>query len=516
MSMTAGSLFEVVRETGTASPERLAVIVDDGDDRTYGELLDRAHRLMGAFAAMGLRSGDRICLCLDNRPEWIETYIAALGAGLITVPANPSWTPAELTFLLENSGARALVCAGSFQARAEKLRDAVATLERVLTVGPAGDGDVLDYEAVVGGADASAALTVRVAAEDPAMIVYTSGTSSGRPKGVVTSHRLLLHDVGLAYARVMETTPVDRCLFVTPLFHNNALGACLSALAVGASVVFPRRFSASRFWPLVDRYRPTYLFTMAPIMHILMAAPPSSIERQHGMRALFVLAAGANAEAIEERYGAPVIDCYGMSECPCGTYTRLGEERRPGSAGRAFPHVDLRIVRPDGSFAAPGEVGAVVFRYGRLFDGYFNAPEETARAVRDGWFHTGDLGRLDEDGFFYFVDREKDVIRRGGENISSQEVEAALRAHPAVADVAVVAVPDDVLGERVAAVVIPAGDEPPTLEELRACGRAVLAEYKLPERLVVRDELPRTGSGKIQKFAVREELAAALAAEQPR
>jgi acyl-CoA synthetase (AMP-forming)/AMP-acid ligase II len=264
---------------------------------------------------------------------------------------------------------------------------------------------------------------------------------------------------------------------------------------------------------MVDTYRPTYLFTMAPILHILMAAPPSLIEREHGLRAMFVLAAGAHADEIEQRFGTPVVDCYGMSECPCGTYTRLDEPRRPGSAGRAFPHVELRILRADGSFAEPDEPGEVVFRHGRIFDGYLDDPKETARAVRDGWFHTGDLGRLDGDGFFYFIDRQKDVIRRGGENISSQEVEAALRAHPAVRDVAAVACADPVLGERVVAFVIPTGDDAPTLEQLRAWGATTLAPYKLPEQLVVASEFPRTASGKVQKFALRESLSAMPEAE---
>jgi acyl-CoA synthetase (AMP-forming)/AMP-acid ligase II len=253
---------------------------------------------------------------------------------------------------------------------------------------------------------------------------------------------------------------------------------------------------------------------MAPILHILMATPPSSIEREHGMRALFVLGAGPGAQAIETRFAAPVVDCYGMSECPCGTYTRLQEERRPGSAGRAFPHVELRIMRTDGTFADPEEVGEAVFKHGRIFDGYLDDPQETARAVRDGWFHTGDLGRLDADGYFYFVDREKDVIRRGGENISSQEVEAGLRTHPGVADVAAVATPDPVLGERVAAVVVPTAGHAPTLAELRGHARGVLADYKLPELVVLREQLPRTANGKVQKFVLREALAAAPAATE--
>jgi carnitine-CoA ligase len=506
---TRNSIFEVVRDTALSSPERLAVIVADGETRTYGQLLDTTHRLMSAWKALGLRPGDRVCLWLGNCPEWIEVYVACLGAGLVVVPSNPGWTTAEISYLIEHSRARLMVCAAEDVERADQIRAELPGLETVVGVGTgaAASVGVHDYRELVKRHEPMGEPEVDVSGEEPAMIIYTSGTSSGRPKGVVTSHRLLLHDIGLEYAAVMHATAGDRCLFVTPLFHNNALGACLGALAVGASVVFPRRFSASQFWRTVDLYRPTYLFTMMPILQILLAAPVSSIERQHGMRAMFVLAAGNGAEAIEERFGAPVVDCYGMSECPCGTYTPIGEPRRDGSAGRAFPHIELRILRADGSRAPAGEAGEVVFRHGRIFTGYLDDPAETARVVRDGWFHTGDLGRLDEDGYFYFVDRQKDVIRRAGENISSQEVESVLRAHPAVADLAVVAVPDPVLGERVAAVVVPSTGSSATLEELRAFGRELLADYKLPEILVVRSALPRTPNGKIQKFRLRAELA---------
>lgn len=510
----ASSIFEVVRDTAAMSPERLAIIVDDGEQRTYGELLDTAHRLAAAFLELGLRRGDRLALLLDNRAEWVEVYVAALGAGLVVVPANPGWTSPELAYLLENSGARALVCAGEMGARALALREEIASLETVIAVEPGDEDGLLDYASLL--ATKPVVGVTDVDQEDPAMIVYTSGTTSGRPKGVITSHRLLLEDIGLAYAAVMDTTARDRCMLVTPLFHNNALGACLSALAVGASVLFPRRFSASGFWRLVDTYRPTYLFTMAPILRILMAAEPTAIERLHGMRAMFVLAAGPEAGEIEARFETPVVDCYGMSECPCGTYTPLGEARRPGSAGRPFEHVELRIMKPDGDFAEADEVGEVVIAEDNVFGGYFNNPEETSRVLREGWFHTGDLGRLDADGFFYFVDRQKDIIRRGGENVSSQEVEAALMAHPAVADAAVVATPDPVLGERVAAVIVPQPGGPPTLQELRELAAEQLASYKLPERLVIREELPRTANGKIQKFALREQLVADEGAELTR
>jgi acyl-CoA synthetase (AMP-forming)/AMP-acid ligase II len=193
-----------------------------------------------------------------------------------------------------------------------------------------------------------------------------------------------------------------------------------------------------------------------------------------------------------------------MTEAGSGTYTRLGDERRPGSAGRRFPDSTMQVLRDDLQIAGAGEVGEVAFRVDSIhFGGYVEDDEANAAAVRDGWFLTGDLGYFDEDGYFYFVDRKKDIVRRGGVNISSIEVETVLRAHPLVADVAIVATPDAVLGERMVAFVVCLDDEAPTLEALREFGRADLAEYKLPDALVVVDDLPRTASGKVEKFRLR-------------
>jgi acyl-CoA synthetase (AMP-forming)/AMP-acid ligase II len=348
-----------------------------------------------------------------------------------------------------------------------------------------------------------------VAESVPASLLYTSGTTTGRPKAVPFTSEMLATMVD--YTEMFGVSPRDRCIFVTPLFHGNANGAWMSALLYGASAVFPRRFSARAFWPLVDTYRPTYLFTLSPIVNILMSLPPSPIERSSSLRLFIALGAAAGAPAIEARYGVPIIDWYGMTEAGTGTYTRLGDERRPGSAGRPFPGSSMRILRPDGREADIGEVGEVAFRLDGIgFTGYVEDPEATAAAIKGDWFMTGDLGRFDADGFFYFVDRQKDIVRRGGENISTIEVETVLRGHPQVADVAVIGAADDVMGERIVAVVVPVQrDDPPELIALRNAAAAQLASFKLPDEIMIVDELPRTATGKVEKFRLRERLRAA-------
>jgi acyl-coenzyme A synthetase/AMP-(fatty) acid ligase len=235
-----------------------------------------------------------------------------------------------------------------------------------------------------------------------------------------------------------------------------------------------------------------------------MGRPPSPIERTNRFRVMIVLGSGPNSPVIEERFGAPVIDWYGMTEAGSGTYTRLSDQRRPGSAGRRFPDSSMQVLRDDGSEAAAHEVGEVGFRTeGIHFGGYVDDDEANAAAVRDGWFLTGDLGYFDDDGYFFFVDRKKDIVRRGGVNVSSIEVETVLRGHPLVADVAIVAKPDPMLGERIVAFVVCATAEPPSVEALRQFAADELAEYKLPDAVVVVDDLPRTASGKVEKFRLR-------------
>jgi acyl-CoA synthetase (AMP-forming)/AMP-acid ligase II len=346
-------------------------------------------------------------------------------------------------------------------------------------------------------------------------IMYTSGTTTGRPKAVVA--QLAPPDPTVAkdraatavdYIEMFGIESRDRAIVITPFFHGNGFGGFSSALTYGASAVFPRRFSASRFWRLVDLYRPTYLFTLSPLVNILLGRPAGPHERRHQLRVLIVLGSAGNAPIIEERFGAPVIDWYGMTEAGSGTYTRLNEPRKPGSAGRRFPNSTMVILRDDGTEAEPFEVGEVCFGRGTIaFDGYLRDDEATKAVLDEHYFHTGDLGYFDDDGYFFFVDRKKDIVRRGGENISSLEVEAVLRQHPQVADAAIVGKPDPVLGERVVAFVVPTeGVADLDVADIQSFVGQHLAHFKVPEEILTTDELPRTPTGKIIKKQLRELL----------
>lgn len=507
------SFFDVIAAHADAMPDALALMTEEDGTRTYAELADRSAALAAALThSLGVRSTERLCLWAVNQPAWAETYTAAAAGIFATVAGNPEWTDQEIGFILEHSESSVVVCDAALAERALRIAERIPAVRHVIAIDSSGHPvpiGAVSYEELIAKAPAEARslLPTGTDLQLPDHIMYTSGTTAGRPKAVVAQ---ITGTSMIDYQEMFGLTPSDRAIVVTPFFHGNGMGGMTSALLYGASVAFPRRFSASRFWRLVDLYRPTYLFTLSPIVNILLGRPPAPIERRHNLRVGVVLGAAASAPVIEDRFGFTVVDWYGMTEAGMGTYTRLGEERRPGSAGRRFPDSTMRIQKDDGSEAAPGEVGEVVFRLGTItFNGYLKDEEATRAAVDGQYFHTGDLGYFDEDGYFYFVDRKKDIVRRGGENISSVEIETVMRTFPGVGDVAIVAKPDPVLGERVIAFVVPGEDGPPDAEALKAHVGAHLASFKVPEAIYLIDALPRTGTGKVIKKELRDRLASA-------
>jgi crotonobetaine/carnitine-CoA ligase len=504
------TFFDVIADHADSMPDALALISEQDGTRTYSELVQRSAQLaIGLSVGLGLKPTERICLWCVNRPAWAETYMAASAGVYATVAANPEWTDEEIAFILEHSETSVVICDAGLSARAVALAEKLPNVRHVVAIESEGEeaaAGAIPYEQVLilAPADPRSALPDAENFELPAHIMYTSGTTAGRPKAVVGQ---ITGTSLVDYEEMFGLSPADRALVVTPFFHGNGMGGLTASLMYGASVVFPRRFSASRFWRLVDLYRPTFLFTLSSIVNILMGRPASPLERRHSMRVGIVLGAARSAPAIEARFGFSVIDWYGMTEAGTGTYTRLSDERRPGSAGKRFPDSTMKVVREDGSEASPGEVGEVVFELGTItFNGYLKDEEATSAAIDGQFFHTGDLGYFDEDGYFFFVDRKKDIVRRGGENISSVEIEMVMRAFPGVGDVAVVGKPDPVLGERVVAFVVPGEDGAPDIEALRAHVGAHLAHFKVPEAVYFIDELPRTATGKIIKKLLRDTL----------
>ncbi|MEV5539818.1 AMP-binding protein [Saccharopolyspora shandongensis] len=508
-TLTAGdgrTLHGLLAWHATYAPRRtfLAFEPEPGCVRTtsYGEFYLRARQVAGLLRDAGVRPGDRVNVHLTNQPEFYESWFGTALAGAVLVPTNPLASADELGFVLRHANCRAVITERS-------LHGVVAEAAAGTPVLVVGSGGADDFDACVRASSPHA--VEDTTSEQTASVLYTSGTTS-RPKGVLVSHA--------AYAAAGETVagqlrlgPDDRQLVVLPLFHGNAqYYSTMSALVTGASIGLAPKFSASRWSAQAAALEATVTSLFAAPMRMILAAEQSEHDRGHRLRA-GMFAQNVSEAALREfegRFGVPMVQLYGMTETVTPpTMGPLHGDRRPHSIGRPVPGAVLRIVDAAGEDVEPGEAGELLVggEPGRtLMTGYLDDPDSTAKALRDGWLHTGDTVRADRDGYLHFVDRAKDVIKRSGENVASAEVERVLNEHPAVFESAVVAVPDPTRDEAVKAfAVLQAGAEA-TAEDLRQWCAQRLAKFKVPEFVQFVDRLPRTSVGKIQKHLLRNEF----------
>src|SRR5579884_1220165 len=475
---------------------------------TYAETDALVDQLAAGLLALGLARGDHLAVVLPNCPEFIHLLFAAARAGIVFVPLNPAASPPELQYLLADSEARAVVTTA---ASLDLVRAAAAGCPRldpliVLEDGVGGDAVPLSrLRATMPGPP-----SVRPGPDDIAAIVYTSG-STALPKGVMIPHRA--YAVGPpARARRLGWTHRDRALLVMPLFHVNAQAlAGVALLSVVAALFQRERFSASAFRDDVDRYEVTVTSAGSTIPMILWSRPPAARDRHHSLQQV---AGGMPAELLErfeDRFGVTLVTSYAMTEDLCSIVNFPDRARRRLGAGILGKPVlprrhRVRIVDEAGRAVAPGTVGEIVKRSPATMLGYYRDPVRTAEALRDGWLHTGDYGWRDSDGYYYFAGRKKDVIKRGGENVSAAQVEAALASHPDVAEVAVVGVPDPIRQEEIKAYVLLRPGKPldaSTPTDLWSHCASRLAPFAIPRYLAFPQDLPRTGSGKVQKEALK-------------
>ncbi|OQO93081.1 p-hydroxycinnamoyl-CoA synthetase [Saccharomonospora piscinae] len=461
---------------------------------TYAELDTRVTRLARHWRERGVRAGDRVAHLGPNRPAFLECLFAAGLLGAVFVPLNVRLSEAELARILAHCGARFLDHAPEHADRGTRLASA-ANLT-VLDGAPARErGPVRERP------------DEPVSLEDPAVLLYTSG-STGAPKGVTLTHgNLTWNCVNVLVESDVATDEVT--LVVAPLFHAAALGmSCLPTLLKGGAVVLHDQFDPAEVLAAVERHRITWMFGVPRMFDALAAHPHWDSADLSSLRTLSCGGAPVPTATIR-RYldrGLSFVQGYGMTEAAPGVtiLDRAHAQAKAGSAGVPSFFTDVRVVSPDGRDVAPGERGEVVVSGPNLMAGYWEAPEETARAVRDGWFHSGDVATVDEGGYLYVVDRLKDMFISGGENVYPAEVENVLHEHPDVAACAVIGVPDAVWGEVGRAVVVPADGAEPDPAQLREWLRSRLAAYKVPRDVVLAEELPTTGSGKLRKSAIRD------------
>lgn len=484
-----------------------AVALVEGEERlTYAELEARATGIARRLRRRGIRKGDRIAAIATNGLAFLELLFATAKLGAIFVPINTRLSAAEAGFILVDSGADVLLWSPQLR---EVATDALATpgarVRIRLTVGQTDDPDVETLDAVVDRAGES--VVTPVSKDDVALLIYTSGTT-GAPKGAMLTHGNLLWNVINALTVGRGLTSADRTVTVAPLFHIAGLGVhTLPLLYVGGTVVLQASFDPERTLELMERERVTVQLLVPAMWGALMQVPDfdrydlSSLERAVTGSAptpLRVLDFFINR-------GIPFQEGFGMTETSPGISFLDAPHMRTklGTIGRAMFHVETRIVGAHAQDVPAGEVGELVVRGPNVFAGYWNRPDQTAAAFRDGWFHTGDLVVADEEGFMTLVDRKKDMLISGGENVYPAEVERTIHSHPAVRDVAVVGVPHDKWGETPLAVVITVPGAEVTEAELIAYTRARLAHFKCPTRVEFVADLPRNATGKVLKRDLR-------------
>jgi len=470
---------------------------------SFLELEELANRTAHELIALGVRKGDHVGLMLPNCPEFLYHFFAVMKAGAVAVPVNGALKTPEVAYILGNAGAKGLVLGSAFSAAAEALRRECPGLGWIRTVPEARPkGEVAS---ALEGRPAGPP-EVRVAPGDRASLIYTSGTT-GFPKGAVLTHRNYLFDVERFATGIIKED--DRFLCFLPLFHvNGQVVTTLGPLFMGASMILMERFTPKEFFSALARRRATAFSGVPAVYGVLLNLPESESFALGSLRFCICGAAPMPVEVFkrfEEKFKAFILEGYGLSEGTCvSSVNPVGGERKIGSIGLPIPGQEMKVVDDQGGDLPPNRVGEIVIRGENVMQGYHNNPEATAEALRGGWLHTGDLAYADEDGYFFIVGRKKEMIIRGGENIYPVEIEEVLYRHPAVAEAAVIGLPDKRWGEEVAAFVVLREGRTPTPRELLEHCRASLADYKCPRRIELVEGLPKTATGKIQKLKFRE------------
>ena len=470
-----------------ASYDDRPCVLDENHALTYAEFATWVDAAAEQLAEYGVRSGSVVAIMLPNRVELLVAMVAAWRLGAAATPINPVFTPHEADYQIGDADCAVVVNAGPDAPHAGRPTINVDDLRRT----PRGHQPL------------PAPVTSR---DDLALLIYTSG-STGKPKGVMLNHSNLgaMADMMAAHLGV---TDEDHSLLVLPLFHVNAICVSfLTPIAVGGQLSIQARFHAERFLDAVETLRPTYFSAVPTIYAHLVSQPADVVADTSSVRFAICGAAPASKElleAAEARFGFPLVEGYGLTEGTCATTANPPQGlRKIGTVGVALPGQTVAIMAPDGTLVPTGERGEVVVQGPNVMQGYLNRPEATAETLGDGWLHTGDVGILDEDGYLRIVDRIKDMIIRGGENIYPKEIETVLHGHPSVLEAAVVGAPHEMYGEVPVAYVAAYPGVDVDVDELTELCRGQLTKIKVPVAIHVLETLPKNPVGKIDKPALR-------------
>ncbi len=479
--------------TAAKSPERTAIILNE-NSLSFAELDAASAQMAGYLVAQGIEPGDRVALMVPNVPAFAVIYYGVLRIGGVVVPMNPLFKVREIEYYLTDSGAKMIFAMpGEAEAGADAAGSTFVPVEGADTIAMAGIiGEATPVTDVVDRDDS-----------DTAVILYTSGTT-GRPKGAELTHANLNSNQDVTARTLLKLTDADVVMGCLPLFHVFGMTCGLNTVvATGASLTLVPRFDPDTALDVIARDKVT-VFEGVPTYYMAMLG--KAADRETDLSSLRLAVAGGSSLPVEvlhqfeKTFGCMILEGYGLSETsPVASFNHPDADRKPGSIGFPIEGVQMAVVDDTGAEVPAGENGEIVIRGDNIMRGYWNKADATAEAIKDGWFHSGDLARRDSDGYFYIVDRIKDMILRGGLNVYPREVEEVLYEHPAIAEAAVIGIPHETLGEDVAAFVVLAPGATAEPAEISQFVKDRLAAYKYPRQVTVIDALPKTATGKILK-----------------
>jgi len=497
------NLGEILSRRTLLTPHREALVCED-IRRTFSELNERANRFANAMKKMGVGHGDRVAMLALNESEYYDMFFGLGKIGAILVPINYRLAGPEIQFIVADCEPRVMVFGPEYGDIVDSIRNDIPVKDYIALSNDPPEW-AKSYESIINGASAEEP-EIASGGDDTLTILYTSGTT-GRPKGGELTHsNFFWYSVNFA-ATLMGAG--DIMLVALPLFHIGGLASVPMCIHRGQCTVLLKSLDPKRFLELIEEEKVTNFGSVPVLLDFLKLVPDFEKYDWSSVKVILVYAAPVPVTLIKEyaESGISVRQLYGMTECCTGTVLDAENAlKKAGSCGRPFMHTDIRIVDNQNNDVGPEVKGEILMRGPGIMKGYWKRPEATADAIVDGWLHTGDIAKMDEDGFYYIMDRKKDMIISGGENIYPAEIEDSLLNHPKIADAAVIGYPHEKWGEAVKAIIVTNPGETLTEEELLEWCRDKIGRYKIPKKVIITDAIPRTPTGKILKTELRKQF----------
>ncbi|WP_088011733.1 long-chain-fatty-acid--CoA ligase [Gottfriedia acidiceleris] len=488
------NIYGMVKEVADNKSKNIAYIYN-GNKINYEELMSSCENIAHILVENKIEKGDKIAILLGNSPEFVQTYLAILKLGAIVIPLNPSFTESELSYILKDSATKLVIATSDQKEKLKSVKKQCHTLLNIILIDEIKQNEIVNIQLE----------EIEIGQNDTAVILYTSGTT-GNPKGAMLSHSNLIENAS-DFTKLIELSDSDRMIAVLPMFHSFCLTLCVNMILLnGASTIIIPKFNPAELVEVIKKEKATLIAAVPTIYNYLYQLKSATANDFRTLRAC--ISGGASIplellQSIQEKYNILIVEGYGLSEtAPVLTFNPYRGICKPGSVGLDLPSVETKIFNENGEEVPSGEVGEVVAVGPNVMRGYLNKIEETEKAFINGWFKTGDLGKKDEDGYLFLLDRKKDVIITNGYNVYPREIEERLYEHQNIIEAAVVGKPDQLIGESVCAYLVVSNDSLSESEIIDFCKKA-LVYYKVPKEIYFVKELPKNSTGKILKRKLR-------------